>query len=403
MPGPMEGVRVVEIGIWVAGPSAGGMLADWGADVIKIEPPGGDPIRGVQAVLGPDVPSNPFFDPDNRGKRSIVLNLRDDGDRVTAEELIGTADVFLTNLRPAALGRLGFGSDTLLARHPRLVYAIVTGYGLTGPDAGVGAYDLGSYWARGGVADLLSVPGQELPTQRSGMGDHFAGMTVAGMISAALFHRERTGEGQLVSTSLLRVAAYQVSSDFNMKLMIDRDVVYSDRATEDNPLWNHYRAGDGQAFWLIGVESDRHWPALTRLVGRPEWISDERFATRQARKANAATLIAELDALFAAHPRAEWARRFDAEKDFFWAPVYTVDDVIADPQTEASGAFVHVADGSYDRPMIATPADFHGTPWAVRTRAPRLGEHTEEVRRELTERRAAGGQGSPGELRGTPA
>lgn len=383
MPGPMHGVRVVELGIWVAAPSAGGVLADWGADVVKIESPQGDPLRAIQGVLGPDVDCNPYFDPDNRGKRSVVLDLWTPEGRRTALELIDGADVFLTNLRAAALERLGLDSATLLARDPRLVYAIVTGYGLTGPDAGAGAYDLGAYWARGGIADLLSAPDTGLPTQRSGMGDHVTGMTTAGMISAALFARQRSGEGQLVSTSLLRVATYQVSSDLNTKLMIDRDPVHNDRRTQDNPLWNHYRAGDGNSFWLIAAEPDRHWPALTRIVGRPDWEHDERYATRPARKENAVQLIAELDDIFATRPRGEWAALFDAEKDFFWAPVNTVDDVLADPQTAASGAFVETADGSLPHRMIATPADFHGTPASVRTRAPRLGEHTDEVLREI--------------------
>jgi crotonobetainyl-CoA:carnitine CoA-transferase CaiB-like acyl-CoA transferase len=379
----MRGVKVVEIGMWVAAPSAGGILADWGADVVKIEPPAGDPIRAIQAVLGPDVHSNPFFEPDNRGKRSVVLDFRKPEDRETALALIDSADVFLTNVRPAALARLGFDHETLVARSPRLIYALVTGYGLTGPDASLGAYDMGAFWARGGLADLLSVPGQDLPTQRTGMGDHFTGMTVAGMISAALFHRERTGKGQLVSTSLLRAALYQVNSDYNFKLMIDRDPVYTERDKESNPLWNNYRAGDGKRFWLIGVEADRHWPALTRITGHPEWEHDDRYATRLARTANAVDLIARLDAVFATRPLAEWAKLFDAEKDFFWAPVHTIAEVLADPQTTASGALVEVADGSLDRPMIASPVDFHGTPWAVRTRAPKLGEHTDEVLAEL--------------------
>jgi crotonobetainyl-CoA:carnitine CoA-transferase CaiB-like acyl-CoA transferase len=382
MPGPMHGVRVVEIAMWVAGPSAGGILADWGADVVKIEPPQGDPIRGIQAVLG-DVPSNPFFDPDNRGKRSIVLDFRDPADRQTTLELIDGADVFLTNVRPAALARLGFDHETLLARNLRLIYALVTGYGLTGPDAAAGAYDLGAYWARGGIADILSVPGHEPPMQRSGMGDHVTGLAVAGMIGAALYNREKTGAGQLVSTSLLRIAAYQISSDFNMKLMLDTDLGYSERAKQDNPLWNNYEASDGKRFWLIGVESDRHWPALARVIGRPELQHDTRYATRIARKENSGDLIALLDKVFQTQPRDHWSRLFDAEKDFFWAPVNTLDDVLADPQTHASGAIVMTDDGSFDRPMIATPVDFHGTPGSVRTRAPRLGEHTDEILAEL--------------------
>lgn len=138
---------------------------------------------------------------------------------------------------------------------------------------------MGAYWARGGVADSLTQPGGETPIQRSGMGDHVTGITVAGMISAALLHRERTGEGQLVSTSLLRVAAWQISSDINMRLMLDREPTRNQRTTEANPVWNNYSAGDGKKFWLMGVEADRHWPKLLRLVGRPEWATEPRYAT----------------------------------------------------------------------------------------------------------------------------
>jgi crotonobetainyl-CoA:carnitine CoA-transferase CaiB-like acyl-CoA transferase len=377
----MQGVRVVEIGIWVAGPSAGGILADWGADVVKIEAPAGDPLRGVQDVLGTS--ANPYFEPDNRGKRSIALDLRRADDRALATELIDDADVLLTNLRVAGLARLGLDHDTLLARDPRLIYALITGYGLEGPDAAAGAYDMGAFWARGGIADALSLPGRHLPTQRSGMGDHLTGVTIAGAISAALYNRERTGKGQLVTASLLRAATYFLNSDYNAQLMVDLDVGHTDRTNTRSPLWNNYTAGDGKSFWLIGVEADRHWPTLLRILERPEWAQDERFATRVAREQNAVTLIALVDAEFAAHPRSTWAERFDAEPDFFWAPVNSVAEAIADPQTAASGAFVEVDDGSYDRPMIASPVDFHGTPWSVRTRAPRLDEHGADIRAEL--------------------
>jgi crotonobetainyl-CoA:carnitine CoA-transferase CaiB-like acyl-CoA transferase len=247
---------------------------------------------------------------------------------------------------------------------------------------------MGAFWARGGVADSVSMPGKFLPTQRSGMGDHLTGVTVAGMISAALFHREKTGQGQLVSTSLLRAATYFIGSDYNAQLMLDLDLGHDDRTAMRSPLWNNYTAADGKSFWLIGVEADRHWPTLLRILNRPEWATDERFATRVAREQHAAVLIALVDAEFAAHPRAVWAERFNAEPDFFWAPVNSVADAIADPQTAASGAFVEVDDGSYDRPMVASPADFHGTPWSVRTRAPRLGQHSDEIRAELAAARA---------------
>jgi crotonobetainyl-CoA:carnitine CoA-transferase CaiB-like acyl-CoA transferase len=390
MQGPIHGIRVVELGIWVAAPSGGAILADWGADVVKLEPPTGDPLRQIRHVLGPDVVDCPFFDADNRSKRSIALDLRSPAGIASALELIDSADVFLTNIRPAALARLGLDSETLLERKPDLVYAIVTGYGLEGPDAAAGAYDMGAYWARGGVADALTLPGQETPIQRSGMGDHVTGITVAGMISAALLHRERTGEGQLVSTSLLRVAAWQISSDINMRLMIDREQIRNHRSTEANPLWNNYTAADGKRFWLIGLEANRHWPKLLRLVDRPQWADEPRYATQALRAEHSAELIGLLDEIFATRTRDEWGTLFDAETDFFWAPVNTVDDVIADPQTRASGAIIDVRKGDTTVPMVANPVEFHGTPSGPATVGPLLGEHTDELLAELASRRTTG-------------
>lgn len=389
MPGPMQGIRVVELGIWVAAPSGGALLADWGADVIKLEPPTGDPLRQIRHVLGPDVVDCPFFEPDNRSKRSVALDLRSDEGRAAALELIDSADVFLTNIRPAGLTRLGLDSDTLLARKPDLIYAIVTGYGLTGPDAASGGYDMGAYWARGGVADLLTLPGQDVPIQRSGMGDHVTGIAVAGMISAALLSRERTGEGQLVSTSLLRIAAWQISSDLNVSLMLGREPTRNERLTEANPIWNNYTAGDGKRFWLIGVEADRHWPTLVRLVERPEWADEPRYATQALRAENSAELIAMLDDIFATRTRAEWGARFDAEDSFFWSPVNDVDDVLSDPQTLAGGSIIDVPKGDTTVSMVAGPIDFHGTPSGPTSLAPQLGEHNAEVFAELAARRAA--------------
>jgi crotonobetainyl-CoA:carnitine CoA-transferase CaiB-like acyl-CoA transferase len=198
MAGPMDGVRIVELGVWVAGPAAGGILADWGADVVKIEPPAGDPARTFQRMLGGDMPNNPVFELDNRSKRSVVLDLSTPEGREVALELIDGADVFLTNIRLSALKRIGLDHETLLARNRRLVYAIITGYGLDGPDADRAAYDIAAFWARSGIAHLLTPPGANPPFQRGGMGDHSVGLGCAGAISAALFAREKTGEGQLV-------------------------------------------------------------------------------------------------------------------------------------------------------------------------------------------------------------
>ena len=294
MAGPVEGIKVVELGVWVAGPAAAGILADWGADVIKIEPPAGDPGRMFGRMLGCDLGVNPPFEMDNRSKRSIVLDLTTDAGRDSAFELLADADVFVTNVRPGALRRLGLDFESVSAHNPRLVYGLITGYGETGPDADRAAYDVAAFWSRAGVAQLLTRPGDTPPFQRGGMGDHSAGMTLAAAVCAALLARERTGTGQLVSTSLYRQGAYTVSFDLNTYLMTGQPIAVGQRESMGNPCMNNYAAGDGRRFWIVGLDVDRHWPPLCRVVGRPEWLTDPRFRDARARAANAVQLIAAL-------------------------------------------------------------------------------------------------------------
>lgn len=389
MAGPVEGVKVVELGVWVAGPAAGGILADWGADVIKIEPPTGDPARMFGRMLGCDMGLNPPFEMDNRSKRSVVLDLGTDAGRATAFELLAGADVFLTNVRPGALQRLRLDFESVSAANPRLVYGLITGYGENGPDADRAAFDVAAFWSRAGVAHLLTRPGETPPFQRGGMGDHSAGMTMAAAVCAALLTRERTGAGQLVTTSLYRQGAYTVSFDLNTYLMSGQPIAIGQRESMGNPCMNNYAAQDGRRFWIVGLEPERHWPALCRAVGRPEWRDDPRFADARSRAANSAALIVALDEIFATRPLDEWAQIFAGEPDFFWSPVNTLEDVVADEQFHAAGGIVDVPDGDAAVPMVATPADFHGTPWAPRSAAPELGQHTEEVLADLEARRGS--------------
>lgn len=383
MSGPMSGVRVVELGVWIAGPAAAGILGDWGADVIKIEPPAGDPSRLFHAMLGGDMPTNPVFELDNRSKRSVGLDLQTEAGRAVAYELIEQADVFVTNVRPGALERLGLDYATLSARNPRLIYGAITGFGMEGDDRDRAAFDIGAYWARSGLASLLSPPDGAPPYQRGGMGDHPTGMSCAAAISAALFSRERTGQGQLVSTSLLRQGVYTIGFDLNLALGWGRVPAKATRQTMASPTMNHYAASDGKRFWLIGLEGSRHWPSLAKAAGHEEWITDERFATPLARAVNATDLNVLLDDVFVTKTFEEWAAIFDADPLMFWAPIQDVDDVIGDAQAWAAGAFVDVPGPDGSSTMIATPADFAGTPWAPRSHAPDLGEHTREVLAEL--------------------
>jgi crotonobetainyl-CoA:carnitine CoA-transferase CaiB-like acyl-CoA transferase len=208
-------------------------------------------------------------------------------------------------------------------------------------------------------------------------------MTAAAMISAALVERSRTGRGQLVSTSLLRQGVYTIGFDVNVALMWGRTLGIGTRETMHSPVLNNYTAGDGRSFWIVGLEGDRHWPALARAVGHPEWIADARFADGRSRAVHARELIGALDEIFATRPLDEWAAAFAEEPELFWSPVNTVDDVVADEQFHAAHSVVEVPDEDGSLPMLATPVDFGGLPPVPRWRAPRLGEHTPLVLGEL--------------------
>ncbi len=302
MAGPLEGVRVVELGVWVAGPAAGGILADWGADVVKIEPPTGDPARMFGRMLGLEDGVSPPFEMDNRGKRSVVLDLTTAEDQGHALELLGGADVFITNVRPGALRRIGLDFESVVELNPRLVYGLITGYGEAGPDADRAAYDVAAFWARAGLAHLLTRPGETPPFQRGGMGDHTAGMTLVAAVSAALVARARTGVGQLVSTSLYRQGAYTVSFDLNTFLMTGHAIAIGQRESMANPCMNNYAAADGKRFWIVGLEVDRHWGPLCRVVGRPDWLAT--YPRPRDRAVNSVDIIGALDEIFATRPLA---------------------------------------------------------------------------------------------------
>jgi crotonobetainyl-CoA:carnitine CoA-transferase CaiB-like acyl-CoA transferase len=384
MPGPMEGVRVVELGFWVAGPSTGGILADWGAEVIKLEPPDGDPFRGLFLKgMGVDAPINPPFELDNRGKRSIGINYAEAAGREIALQLIDRADVFITNIRVGALTRAGLDYESLSRRNPRLVYASITGYGLDGPDHDRPAFDIGAFWSRSGIAAALTSPGADPPYQRGAMGDHTAGITAAAGIAAALFARQRTGRGQLISTSLLRLGIFTVGWDTNIMLRMGIPATPMTRMATPNPMISCYRGSDGRWFWLLGLQGDRLWPDLVRAIARPELLDDPRFNNLVGRREHCAELVQQLDAAFASKPFSEWAEIFDRE-GVWWSPVQSTDEVITDPQAIACGAFVDVPlpDGGSAR-MVASPVDFSDTPWAPRATSPEFGQHTEEILLEL--------------------
>jgi len=384
MPGPMEGIRVVELGFWVAGPSVSGVLADWGAEVVKVEPLDGDPMRGLFLKgFGADVPVNPPFELDNRGKRSLALDFEGTQGRNVILDLIDRADVFVTNVRPGGLKRAGLDYESLAKRNPRLVYCSMTGYGLDGPECDRPAFDVGAFWSRSGIAAALTAPNVDPPYQRGAMGDHTAGITGAGGVAAALFARSRTGRGQLVSTSLLRIGVFTLGWDTMIKLRLGAPATPMTRTTTPNPLISCYRTRDDRWIWLLGLQGDRMWPDLVRALARPDLEKDPRFASLVDRRTNCAALVALLDPIFAAKTRDEWAAILDRE-GVWWAPIQTTDEVVEDPVAEAAGSFVDVpsAEGDPIR-MVSSPVDFSDTRWCVGAPVPELGQHTEEILLEL--------------------
>lgn len=392
----LEGIRVVEMGLWVAGPAAAGILADWGAEVVKLEMLNGDPMRKLFGALsGSREDRCPPFDLYNRGKKSIALDANHPDGLALVQHLLTTADVFITNMRPQYLQRAGLDPAALQAKYPRLVYASLTAYGLEGPDRDAPGYDMAAFSGRSGVAERATPPGGTPPILPGGMGDNVTAMTLVAGIAGALFHRERTGRGQLVSTSLLRAGIYSIGMDVSTRLGLGRIAAAPTRTRPQNPLMNTYCAGDGKWFWLVGAESERHWPGIVAALGDPALLSDQRFAAPRERRRNNTALVAAIDALVARRSRAEWARVF-REHDVWWAPIQSVDELVDDPQAIAAGAFVQVP-GDHDVRHVATPVDFSDAPAMPAGAPPRVGADTDALLgqlgyplREVARLRAAG-------------
>ncbi len=375
----LQGLKVVDFSAYIAGPGAAGILADWGADVVKVERPGGDAMRHVFADLATQIGANPTFEMDNRGKRGIVLDITKTAGRDALAKLAETADVFLTNTRPVSLRKYGLDDATLRAANPRLVYCVITGYGLEGPDAHLPGFDVTAFWGRAGVSAMTTPKGVEPFMLRSGVGDHTTSLATVSAIMAALWAREKTGKGRMVQTSLLASGIYVMGSDLAVQLKLGRLASMRTRDNPMNAIANFYRSSEGRWFVHNPRGGSGGWEKFCAVAGREDLVHDERFAGGKARRANARELCAELEAAFAALPFAEIARRLDAA-DLVWAPLQTPAEVAADPQVAAAGAWVEVDDGqggTYRGP--AAPAVFPGEAQGVRPPAPGLGQHTREV------------------------
>jgi crotonobetainyl-CoA:carnitine CoA-transferase CaiB-like acyl-CoA transferase len=383
----LAGIRVVEVASWTFVPISGAVLAEWGAEVIKIEhPESGDPQRGlVSSGLVPGADGvNFMFEIPNRGKRSVGLDISTDAGRELLYRLVERADVFVTNYLPDVRKRLGIDVEEIRARNPNVIYVRGTGQGTKGPDAEKGGFDGASYWARAGLGMQFKPADADWPVeQRPAFGDVMGGLTIAGGIAAALLRRERTGTPSVVDVSLLSLGMWNLAPDItSAKLYENIEIPTFDRDSMPNPLVGTYPTKDGRFIMLLLLQADRFWPDLAEHLDRTDLIEDPRFKDGAERYEHRAECIQELREIFRSRTFDEWCDRLQTLKGV-WAPFASALELHDDPQAVANGYLEPItASSGAEFRLPANPVQFDETPVSVRG-APEHGEHTDEVLLEL--------------------
>jgi crotonobetainyl-CoA:carnitine CoA-transferase CaiB-like acyl-CoA transferase len=378
---PLEGIKVVEVAMWAFVPACGGMLADLGADVVKIEPPTGDPLRGLK-IGGMGSSTIDFsWESYNRGKRSVTLDLKQEAGRAVLYRLLEDADVFLTNLLPPARRAMAIDEASIRAAFPRIIYASGSALGPNGPDYEKGGYDAITFWARGGISSSLTEADAARPVGPPGpaFGDTLSGSMLSGAICAAIAKRALTGEASAVDVSLLGTALWsmqryvcQATADGVQKFPKPP----SDRP--HNVLVSNYRTSDGRFLALCMLQADKYWAPFCDVAGRPDLAADPRFADASARRENIAECYAEVKALFASKTLAEW-KPILARQQGQWDVVQDVGEMKDDVQAQANGYLKHIDYGDGTQiPMVGLPMVFDGAPLSS-TRSPELGADSDAV------------------------
>ncbi len=371
----LEGIRVLDLTVWQQGPYASAMLADMGADVIKIEGPN-TPDPGRRFLVRPPAELSAYFEAHNRGKRSLVLDLKHPNGKEAFLRLVPNTDVVLNNLRIGAMDRLGLDYETLSRINPRIVYVNASGYGKEGPEAGLGSFDMLGQ-ARGGIMWVNGEPDDPPLPVSVPQADQTGAMLAAYAIMLALFHRERTGEGQEVNVSLLGTQVALQSFNITSYIWTGRLPRRQPRGAF-GPTWTTYRCGDDR-YIALGMLEERWWPGVCQALGEPELKDDPRYGSPAARAKNAVELITHLDEVFASKPAHEWLERF-REFDLLVDPVQNYEDLCNDPQVLANGYIEDVErPGQEPLRMVGIPVKMGKTPGRIRRTAPRLGEHSREV------------------------
>lgn len=373
------GLRVIDCASWIAGPAAATIMSDFGADVIKIEPPGaGDPWRGRGP--NPHAQTDYYWQLTSRNKRSLALDLKHEAGRAVLYRLVADADVFVTNFPLPVRDRLKLAPTNLLPLNPRLIYASFTAYGEAGDEAAKTGFDSTAYWARTGLMDAVRADVDTVPARSApGMGDHPSATGLYAAIVTALYRREKTGTGGVVSSSLLANGLWANGCFVQTRLFGEPLPHRPPREHAPNALANHYQCRDGRWFIMALFNEERQLRPFLAAIGREDLADDPRFATKQARQKNASALVVELDAVFGARDMPEWRRILDAVGVTFGV-VGKVDDVADDAQMRAIGALVPFADG--EALTVSSPFHLDGEAKVAPRRAPLLGQHSETVLRE---------------------
>ena len=377
----LKNLKVVEMATWLFGPMSACVLGELGADVIKIEPHEGDPMRGLIHRVRGNV--DWVFEIANRNKRSIALDARSPEGNEALRRLLADADVFIVNLRRGALERLGIDYESIKAEHPRLIYAHATGYGTEGPDIDRPAFDELAYWARGGFMETLGPPDSEPVRLVGAMGDLPSAMNITAAIFAALYQRELTGRGQFVTCSLYGGGIWANGFAIQGALATGENFPRSDRYTAFNPLYNSYRASDGKWMQLAMIQEERFWAPFAEAIDLPALTQDARFAEPTERRKHIREAVEAIEGRISEHPRDHWARIFDA-RDFPWAPAADSVEIANDPQAAANGyvrTMQHRTAGDFK--VLGVPFALEHAPTDNFSNAPELGEHTEVVLEEL--------------------
>jgi crotonobetainyl-CoA:carnitine CoA-transferase CaiB-like acyl-CoA transferase len=374
--GIFEGLRVLDCASFIAAPAAATVLSDFGAEVIKIEPPGaGDPYRHLRDLPGyPVSPHNYSWMLESRNKRSLALDLSKPDGQAVLHRLVAKADVFITNFPPAVRGRLGIAYAELAPLNERLIYASFTGYGEKGEEANKPGFDSSAYWARSGLMDLV----RDVAPARSvaGMGDHPCAMALYGAIVTALYKREHTGKGSQVRSNLMANGIWANSILAQAKLC---GAQFSERPPRErglNAVTNHYKCRDGRWIMLSLLNEERQWPALARCIGRDDFISDPRFATKAERHKRSLELIRIFDEIFASKDLAEWRKILDGNGLVFGV-VGILDDIPSDRQMLDNDVLVPFENDTML--TVNSPIWVDGSQKVSPRLPPDLGQHSDEI------------------------